>query len=90
MAINNPPEVASENTLRERLIGIIETEVPEIQYVTEHRAENLADELLQAFTAAVETIKPQKLDDQGTQVGAGWNLCVDEFDQRLAEMVKKK
>lgn len=42
--------------IRTTLINIIERDVPEIQYVTENRAENLVDEFLEALAAAAETV----------------------------------
>lgn len=67
----------------------IETITDQFTQPGEKYLRDLNDQLVQLFTEAMETVKPQKLDDQGTQVGKGWNMCVDEFDKRFAGLVGK-
>lgn len=101
---NNPPKPASENTLRERLkklevISDLDT-VLQGEFSNELEKEQIdkyVDEILQAFTAAMETIIGPRPSDTSRENGESWpddplyeaQRLIDSQNERLAEMVGK-
>lgn len=92
---NNPPKVASDNTLRQKILNHILIHEEHCAYSLYDQAcdciqQNVADNIMQAFTAAVETvIKDCTYRYHEDEEGHFEAVDKEMLEQRLAEMVGK-